>query len=149
MLYKDFCNGCSDQNDMINFFILLTKLSDQFSNNSIYLDFCGSKYNASYIYLNASSIYFDVKKQYKVNDTCDNFVVYYPMSDDATQKITSGIVEVGDQCNLFYYSFLILSVITFLIGLVLPPEVLCKLVRKNIANQLHAGNIASRIRTKL
>ena len=141
---------------MIELFIVLKAISDQlFDNNSLYFDICGLKYNASYIYLDTSKIRFGVKQnsntthfEYNINETCNHLVPFFPTNEGILQNTAYGIFEVDDDCNM-YYLYLIVSIITFLIGLIMQPDAVCKLLKKNLANQLHAGNNMSRIRTKL
>ena len=136
---------------MLTFCIVLTTLSEQFLNNSIYFDFCGSKYNASYIYLDPSDISFDIENrfEYKLNATCNQSIEYFPINVGIPQNITSSTTKVGAEWDMFNYVFIIVSTITFLIGLTIQPEVLYNSLIKRMAHQLHAGNVESRIRTKL
>ena len=70
-------------------------------------------------------------------------------NDIVLQNITSDMVENGKKLNVFYYMFIIVSVITFLIGLALKPEAVYELMRKFVNNPIYAGNNMSSIRIEL
>ena len=94
------------------------------------------------------------KQSTEVHDTMLTRELLYtstPLQTNETilQNVTSDILEAGDECNSLYYSFPIISVITFLIGCILEPSVFYKSLKKIFSNQLYAGNYISRIRIKL
>ena len=70
-------------------------------------------------------------------------------NDIILQNLTSDIVEGREKCNMFDYSFIIVSVFTFLIGLALKPEAVYELLRRFLNNPIYAGNNISSIRIKL
>ena len=129
---------------MIQLFIILESIGDNvLNNNSIYFELCGLKNNASYIYLNASNFEFGMKQNvntYELRGLCDNAASFSKINEGITQNSTSDMVYFDGQCNLFYYSFLIASIVTFVIGLVLKPDAIYQLLKKNLADRLYAGN---------
>ena len=70
-------------------------------------------------------------------------------NDSLLQNATSDIVDGGEKCNLFYYSFIIVSVITFLIGLALKPETVYELLIRFLNNPVYTDNYISSIRIEL
>ena len=132
---------------MIKLFIFLTFISDHsFDNNSLSFEFCGLKYNISYIYLDASNIRFGVEQntnmthfEYNLNETCEHLVPLFPINENLLQNSTFRIVEVSDECNVLYFSPLVVSVVTFLIGLIVQPDVVYKSLKEKLANRLHTG----------
>lgn len=156
---------------MIEIVIFLTYFNQNSFDNSIYFEICSSKYNASYIYFDTSEIHFGVVENasmlhynYSLNEVCNQtsemmetlptrepiYTVTALQSNDINlQNVTSEIVEGGEKCSLFYYSFIIVSVITFLIGLALKPEAVYELLSKFRSNPIYTGNNISSIRIKL
>ena len=133
---------------MIQFFIILESVGDHvLNNNSIYFELCGLKHNVSYIYLNVSHFEFGVKQTanmnqyfYELKGSYDNDLPFSKIGEGITQNITSDMAYFDGQCNLFHYLFLISSIVTFLIGLILKPDAVYKLLKKNLADRLYAGN---------
>ena len=166
---------------MLTFCVVLTAISDKFLNNSINFEICGSKYNASYIYFDASDILFGVVENaamlhynHSLIDICNQTSVHkfeseltsenheiistreplytvtaLQTNDSLLQNATSDIVDGREKCNLFYYSFIIVSVVTFLIGLALKPETVYELLGRFLNNPVYTGNYISSIRIEL
>lgn len=165
---------------MIEILIVLSSFNHSSFNNSIHFEICNSKYNASYIYFDASDIIFGVVENgemlhynHSLVELCNQtttqklksklptenhetmatrepiYTVTTLQSNDILPQNVSDVVKGKEECNMFYYSFIIVSVFTFLIGLALKPEAVYELLGRFLNNSIYAGNNISSIRIKL
>ena len=153
--------------------ILITVFAPLVFNYSIQFQVCGVTRNASYIYMDPDEILLGVMGNssvidYKfINKLCntsahdETILKEHSLSADKNTPMTNRpqYTATGqpnnhpfiydDKCNLHHYLSLLAAVATFLIGLVLRPDLICEYVKQRLRQQLYAGNNFSRIRTRL
>ena len=153
--------------------ILITVLTPLVFNYSIQFHVCGVTRNASYIYMDPNEILLGVMGNSSVIDynviskLCntsvhvDTILKEHTLSVDEKISMTSTPqytptgqpnnvpIFYDDKCNLHHYLSMLAAVATFLIGLVLRPDLISEYFKQRLRQLLYAGNSFSRIRTRL
>ena len=161
--------------NMINFIIsVVTALNAINFRNSLQLNYCGVRQNASYIYIDSSDILLGVVNNstmfhytLPLNETCnfahdrldkqeevesntsepDFATVTALLVDERTT--TEKIMQENCKCSGQNYYLLFASVLTFAIGLAVKPEELYERMKIRVSQPVYAGNDFARIRTRL
>jgi len=144
--------------------ILITVLAPLVFNYSIQFHVCGVTRNASYIYMDPNEILLGVMGNssvidYKViNKLCntsahaDTIMKEHSLSTDentsmnntpqysVTEQPTNAPIFYDNKCNLHHYLSMLAAIATFLIGLVLRPDLICEYFKQRLRQQLYAGN---------
>ena len=142
--------------------------------NSLQIEYCGVKQNASYIYADSSEILLGVVMNstmihytLSLNETCNftddrlndrgkvesnlsesefSTVTALPVDE---KRITEEAIHENCKCSEQNYYLLLASVLTFTIGLAVKPERLYDMVKIRLNQPVYAGNDFARIRTRL
>ena len=138
---------------------LLILIIPSFNQSSFYIEFCDFKYNASYIYLDPSNklLMGEVKNgtmkeiAYNINETCSypKEMPQQPSPNSVTSEhqngeliahnVTSDLMLTADPCTTLYYSFPIVSIAVFVIGLMFEPYAIQDMIKRIFGDRVYAG----------
>ena len=160
---------------MIDFIISIVSALNAVSfRNSLQIEFCGVRQNASYIYADSSEILLGIvmnstmiHSTLSLNEACNftdnrlndreevesnlselefSTVTALPVDEN---KITEEAIHENYKCNEQNYYLLFASVLTFVIGLAVKPGRLYEMMKLRLNQPDYAGNDFTRIRTRL